>query len=155
MIGDYNYFRGPGGRRFCWDVHPRFRCRLADGDLSTAPELGAAAKAAGVTLGWVLEKAHNSRESRGRDADGRLTNRCFYCDAKMERLGFACWVEEPDDPASSRSQTRERFGLSPFRAVGERIHLPTKREARAWALEQAQIAEAIAAEEREQLTATE
>jgi hypothetical protein len=63
----------------------------------------------------------------------------------MERLGFRCWIERDKSPEEygTGDHITERLGGSPSH-IGKVLYLDTKKEARAWALENSQVSKAAA-----------
>lgn len=144
----YWYLDGPDQIRFCFDRHPRFQCRVGEG--GSADELQAAGEQLGVLkLVELVELAHRRRGRAERDRqDGKLTDRCATCGARMERLGFMAWAERPAAPDSTGTQMAERLGANAVPVRGDGICFPTKREAEAWAREQLEVAQLVDADER-------
>lgn len=150
------YVSGPSGLHFNWSKHPSFECPNADPVSYTAAErdgeggtwalqrdeVAAAAAAIGadpVMLGQLLRQRHASHGAGRLRVDGKLTDRCAICGAKMTRKGFRAWIDEPNsDPASQRIAGRIGFG-APRITVRTTWH-PTKREAEAWARHERQRA---------------
>jgi hypothetical protein len=147
----YRYYAGAVGARFCYAVQPTYLCPLGEPDLeaveapwqAAARELGCSP----VYLAREIRRAHRShRIGRERDADGKLTDRCTVCGARMERHGFAAWSEAPD-PEEYRQRIADRLGFA--MAVVQstpRRYFERKREAMEWAREESKISRAAAVE---------
>lgn len=145
MAYNYHYYRGADGQRFCYAAEPTYQCPLAEPGAT-----GSAAEALGcdaAKLAQMIRRAHSrSGAGRDRDADGRLTERCQTCGAKLVRVGYAAWAEEPD-PEEYRERIAERLGFDrPMRQSKPRRYFDVKREAMAWAREEAAISKAVAEE---------
>lgn len=138
-----------GTRRFSWNKEPTFECPNADAVHYTAgerdgedgtwtlarDEIATAAAALGadpVMLGRLLRQRHASHAAGRMRVNGRLTDRCAICGAKMTRKGFRAWIDEPSEDASSQ-RIAGRLGLEPPRRTIRTTWHPTKREAEAWA----------------------
>jgi hypothetical protein len=181
---NYRYWDGPGGARYCFNIEPTFRCphdglrydvvELGTGKVTVTElrprdetvgitfsihvtdEAKAAADLLGVDplkLTRMLARSHNSNHGRER-VNGKLTDRCKACGAKMERLGFRVWIERPKTEEELTAQDRtsshvaERLGFSGERTVTVRsAYTDTKREAKQWCLDERATAQAVAEEE--------
>lgn len=152
----YHYYAGADGAQFCYAAQPTYRCPLAEpseegaGRPNESSQLVAAADALTVDpgkLAGVLKRAHASyRAGRERTEEGRLTDTCRVCGARMERVGFAAWHQAPD-PVEYRQQIAKRLGyVAATRQVGRRRYFDRKREAMEWAHEEAKISRAAAQE---------
>lgn len=166
MFGSsYWYYDAPDGRRWNWSKEPTYQCPnrpalreveeptpLVDRLIPTIA-MRDAAEALATTpeaMARLLENVH-ARISYGRqrDANGRLTDRCSCCGAKMRRLGFRAWVDEPipeneltDDHARSM-RVSERLGLDgEQRRTTWSGHFETKRAAQEWAHRESRDAKA-------------
>lgn len=169
MFGpNYCYWSGPADTRYCFNVDPTFICPNADpirveGEGVTITRdrcvaIDAAAKALmmePVKLARMMQRSHRSFTHSRERVDGKLTNRCACCGAKMDRLGFRVWIERPktaeeltpEDRVGSR--VAERLGFDGQKTVIVRsAYVDTKREAKQWCLDEKHTAEAIAAEQR-------
>jgi ribosomal protein S14 len=89
-------------------------------------------------LARIVARGHSSNR-RLRHA-GKLTDRCDHCGSRMERLGFRCWIEHdrPREQYGTADRLTEAIGGSP-RTVLKTLYLPTRKEAREWAYEEAKI----------------
>jgi hypothetical protein len=139
------YWEAPDGRHFNYDVEPTFHCPNAAG--IAGPAVAVAAEALGADaepLARIIERAHGShRYGRVRDANGRLTDRCTICGARMERKGFRCWIDEPNTADESGARIASRLGFEPPRQTIRVVWLDTKREAREWCYEEFQLAKSV------------
>lgn len=143
------YVSGPDGLRFNWNKAPTFQCPNASAVTYTAadagggegtwtlqrPEVAAAAAAIGadpVMLGKLLHQRHASFAAGRLRVDGRLTDRCAICGAKMTRKGFRAWIDKPGDDEASQRVAR-RLGLQGPRTTIRTTWHPTKAAAEAWA----------------------
>lgn len=175
----------PEGRHFCFTTEPFFECpnsrityevqNLATGEktLTTrrpeervgwtftrhvSDEAAQAAQLLGVEpkkLLAILGNAHRHRAAERARVNGKLTNRCATCGAKMIDHGYSAYVERPkrEDEYHEGDRTNaalaERMGFQPpmLRLVGT---TGLKRsEARQWAYEQYELAQAALDEDRE------
>lgn len=157
MMGGYWYMGpAPDGRRFCYAKTPTFTCPIAsaaqgflrDATLGSDPlaeRVFDAASALRVDPKWLAQRVSSGSHHRER-VDGKLTDRCT-CGARMDRLGFAIWVEReaPERTDTSARFTREVFGGQPVERVGRTRYADTKREAQTWARQE--LAAAKAADE--------
>jgi hypothetical protein len=119
-------------------------------------EAQAAADALGVDpkkLLGMLTAAHrrNGLGVRAR-VDGRLTDRCDVCGARMERKGYMAAVWEPtpeEELGDSRSTVELNRHLNPgyvhMRPV-KVVYLDTRREAKQWAYDEYATAKAVVEE---------
>lgn len=164
------YFEAPDGRRFNWNKAPTYICPNADpirvevdGDerietitLDRAVAIDAAARGLmmdPLKLARLIKRSHRSFSYQRERVNGKLTDRCECCGAKMDRLGFRCWVDRPktEDELTSEDRTSsrvaERLGFDPGRrVVVHSFYADTKREADAWARDELRTAKAVAAE---------
>jgi hypothetical protein len=114
---------------------------------TTAVEAAAAALGAdAVQLGKLIRSAHHRFGAGRLRVDGKLTDRCGACGARMERLGFRCWVDAPHEATDSRTRIADRLGFEPPRDHVRTFYVDTKREAAAWARDEQRTAKAVAAE---------
>jgi hypothetical protein len=160
----YSYYEAPDGRRFCFITHPTFLCPLAtferaEDENRSRVLTDAVVAAAGVLgcdpadLARIIEGSHaRAGTSRKRTADGKLTADCGSCGARMERLGFRCFIEAPipDGEETQGEQASRaiagRLGFSAPMRTERSFYVDTKREAREWALDELRTAESIARE---------
>lgn len=177
------YFEAPDGRRFNWNKEPTYTCphegiRYEVHDFGTgkvtitdarpadeavgitfsryiSEETKQAAAALGVDplkLAKMITAGHRSTYGRER-VDGKLTEKCRACGAKMERLGFRCWIDRPvsADEATEGEQASKaiagRLGFADPRRTVQTFYAETKREADRWARDELATAHAVAAEE--------
>ena len=142
------YVSGPDGLRFNWNKAPTFQCpnagavtyaAAADGGEGTwtlqRPEVAAAAAAIGadpVMLGKLLHQRHASFAAGRLRVDGRLTDRCAICGAKLTRKGFRAWIDNPAGGDASQ-RVASRLGLDGPRTTVRTTWHPTKAQAEAWA----------------------
>jgi len=143
MTGRYRYILGADGRRYCWAVHPTFKCPNADLPAEPAAqgaralelaEGSAALRCDAALLVRVLSRAHGLLAGeRRRDDRSRLTEDCAICGRRMSRLGFAYWIAAiaPHDSPAARIQARR--GGAGFERVAGPWYAGTKSDARAWA----------------------
>lgn len=140
MSASYRYTTHDG-RRYCYAVEPTYRCPLADAvpeEVTDVPEAIVAAAAAlgsdAYLLARALRKAHTgmlATDGGRQREDGKLTDRCRCCGARMERLGFRVWIEEPLDPDSTKGRISSRLGFNGYQQVdGSSRYFPTKARAR-------------------------
>lgn len=134
------YYQGADGHRYCYGLHPVFRCPNAtsnDDNAAQSERVRLAAAMLGVDGGWLtdlLRRAHTGASGeRHRTSEGRITGDCAVCRARLHRLGFACWIESPIDPDSSTGRIRARLGASGFERVEGPWYRERKTEAREWA----------------------
>lgn len=165
MLGaNSRYYDAPDGRHFCWNVDPTFVCPLAwferTDDEAKARIPTAAVEAAAAALGCggdelarILERQHASFTHTRRRVDGRLTDICDCCGSRMERKGFRVWADRPKTQEELTgndrvaSQIGQRLGFSGEQRVTLRnFYVDTKREAKAWALDELRTAESAAVE---------
>jgi hypothetical protein len=159
------------GTRWCWNVDPTFICPNAgiteyvapeDGDggahviARREDEIGEAADALGmdpIKLALILNRAHQSFKHDRERVDGKLTDRCKACGAKMRREGFRAWIERfvPENERTEAERTSTRIGSRLFgssdttwRREGFRWY-DTKKEATGWALDEYKVAKALKA----------
>jgi hypothetical protein len=149
------YYRG-GDRRFVYDVEATYRCPWA---LGPPPDVLATALAGGLTgLSVIFAKAHRqATRIRAQDSNGRKTDRCATCGAKLEKVGYRAWIEAPypdvvaelrrlgrgEDASAAEGSARisERLGGDEYAPwPGSSRYFGLKREAVAWCREQAQSA---------------
>lgn len=143
MTGRYRYILGADGRRYCWAVHPTFRCPNADllGEPDAkgprARELADASAALGcdaALLVRLLSRAHNLLSGeRRRDDRKRLTEDCAICGRRMSRLGFAYWIAAVASHDSPAARIQVRLGGDSFERIEGPWYAGTKSDARAWA----------------------
>jgi hypothetical protein len=147
MNGGYWYVAGGNGEQFCWAKDATFLCphgyfdrvRLESGETVNrilTSEVERAAVALGgdpELLARMLERAHASHGAGRQRVDGKLTDLCTICGAKMERKGFACWKQVPNEPDSAQARIAGRLGFSNTRHEGVIHYRPTKKEAEQWA----------------------
>lgn len=151
----YHYYEGAPGTRYCWALDPTFICPIsqlkydtADEQWSVPDEFTAAANLLGVEPSSLLRlMVRGHRNNRRMRIDGKLTDRCETCGHKMERKGFRTWSErdrtEPREGVGGVSDDlTRRFGGTPSEIL-KTIYFDTKKEARAWALENSQVSQAI------------
>jgi hypothetical protein len=154
------YLSGPDATRFNWNKEPTFQCPNADAVTYTAaddggegtwtlqrPEIATAAAAIDadpVMLGRLLRQRHASFTAGRLRIDGRLTDRCAICGAKMTRKGFRAWIDQASDDDASQRVAR-RLGLDGPRTTVRTTWHPTKTEAQAWARHELKRARARAA----------
>lgn len=143
------YFAGANGAQFSYAVEPSYTCPLAP---ESEPKLLTGAAAAlldcdGGKLAKILERAHAShRQGRERDDAGRLTDRCAICGARMERVGFVAWADEPDTD-EARGRIGSRLGINVMRTLKPRRYFDRKKDAIEWAREESKIHRAAAADQ--------
>lgn len=158
----YWYVDGKDGRHYCWSKQPTFVCPLADPVVYVKHEDGesghhelrddaieiqagaALLKIDPVKFGRIMRSAHQRVSSvRERDDAGKLTDRCAACGHQLDRLGFRAWIEreptaEEADTASNRINSR-LFGAGPRWLTVESFYCETKKEAQAWARDEAAV----------------
>jgi hypothetical protein len=135
------YFTGTDGRRYCYGLHPVFRCPNAttqsDDDEDQLERVRVVAAALSVDAGWLAEllrRAHTGTSGeRHRDPEGQITGGCAICRRRLRRLGFACWIEAPIDPDSSSGRIAARLGASGWQRVEGPWYRDRKTDARDWA----------------------
>lgn len=147
----YHYYRGADGLRFCYAPGATYRCPLAPESEPKLLTLAAAEllKCDAAKLARIFERMHNVSLRERDEATGKLTETCRVCGSKLDRLGFAAWAERDKPEADS---VGERISEAVFGAVVEQVeprrYFERKREAMSWAVEEARISRAIAAEAR-------
>jgi hypothetical protein len=155
--GAYWIVNGGNGERFAWRKEPTYLCphgyfeRVREGDevVSRVPtaavEQAAAALGADVELLMrVMERVHASHSAGRRRVNGKLTGDCAICGARMIRKGFAHWKEVASDDVIARG-----FGAAlgfDGHVRGVTRYVDTKREAEAWARENAAVSRSAALE---------
>lgn len=180
----YRYWEDGHGRRYCYAKDALFECpheglwyELTDPETgektltkrqpaerlgitfsrAATPEQDNAAAVLGmdpVKLGAMIAQAHSRRGRERLRVDGRLTDRCGCCGARMERKGFRVWIDEPvpEEELSSGQRTSAAISSRIFGGSGTQLRvirerwLDTKKEARAWAYEEYRLAQATIAE---------
>lgn len=141
MTGGYWYVEGGNGERFAWAKTPTYSCPFRAGppgwfgsvlaeseDADELPTIDAIER--------MFRRAHGTYQSgspRARDGNGRLTDRCSACGAKLTRHGFAAWAER--DRGSTGIS--ERLGIALVDRIGENRYFRTKKRAEAWARREA------------------
>jgi hypothetical protein len=154
MSGEYRYYEGANGERYCYAKHPTYTCPLAEPGTQDAEPTREVATAAGVLgadpdlLARVLETGHRRYAQGRRRVDGQLTEQCATCGHRMTRIGFAYWKDVPDPGEGSVARIANRLGFTAVRTV-TRGHMDTKREAIEWARQNAAISRNAANELRE------
>jgi hypothetical protein len=130
----YWYYEGPDDRHFCWAKAPTFVCENAEGLREEDAER--IAVELGITkIDEIIANAHRRAAVSLRErVDGKLTDSCRVCGAKLTRKGFAAWEERPADPTSSKARIGARLGLHSHERVGTTRYFRTKAKAKAWAL---------------------
>lgn len=156
MRAGYWYVSGADGLHCCWAKSPSYSCPFANGidDPEIVPvtsRLLPAIAETGMSVERVsraVKRVHSSSNLRAR-VDGKLTEHCAACGAKLTRHGFAAWLERelPDDAELTPSQRISEgiFGTAPTERVGEQRYFRTKRKAEEWARKQAAKSRAAAA----------
>lgn len=158
-MSGYRYWElkgDPEGRRFCYGTEPLFVCPFGrferervDGEVTR--RLPGKAEAYVVAISGVmgttaedvmrlLERGHSGVGHHRRRVDGKLTDRCDGCGAKMIDHGFTAWVERDRTDDSAASRVAERMGM---RGPSERLKVQPnlkRREARQWAYDEYMIA---------------
>lgn len=157
----YWYIDGKDGRHYCYAKEPTFLCPMGEPTeyVVPAPEgsetegahvlkdatkaaVTAAAEQLGmdpVLLGMIVKRGHSHRHGRRR-VDGRLTDQCVACGARMERKGFRVWIEALPTEEDAQSRIADRLGFSGYRPVpGSSFYLDTKKEAAQWARDEAKL----------------
>lgn len=166
MFGSgYWYIEGGPGVRLCYAKSPTYICphayfervRDADDKVTGRVPTAAAEKVAAVlgtdpeSAAKLLERGHRSMGGRLR-VDGKLTERCEGCGAKMQRKGFRIWREElvPEEERTSEQRTsaainsRLGFDGQTWKTTYSG-YVETKREAEGWARENAASSKAAVA----------
>lgn len=152
----------PEERRFCFTTKASFTCphayfeREREADASGAiivvrrtptPAVKAVAEALGTDVASamrVLERGHGGRGTERRREDGRLTDRCATCGAKMIAHGFSAYVERPKREGEFEETDRASAAIAGRLGFdGPSVRLKSvsglkRAEARAWAWEQRQ-----------------
>jgi hypothetical protein len=161
LMSAYRYWQGPGGERVCISTHPTFVCphgsfereRDEEGKVIRripTPAAEAAARALGADVDLVvrmLDRQHGQVSAGRRRVDGKLTDDCAVCGARMERKGFRVWIERPvpeeerteGERASAAINSRLNGGPAVAFRTAKTAWLDTKREARAWCLDELRI----------------
>jgi hypothetical protein len=139
------YFKGTDGRRYCYGLHPVFRCPNAttsNDDENQLERVRVAAAALGAGAEWlaeVLRRAHTGASGeRHRDPGGQIRSDCAICRRRLRRVGFACWIEAPIDPDSSTGRIAARLGTSGWQRADGPWYRDRKNEAREWARSRAE-----------------
>jgi hypothetical protein len=140
------YFKGEDGRRYCYGLQPAFRCPNAttssDDEEHQLERVSVAAGALGADAGWLAEllrRAHTGAGgARHRAPGGAITSDCAICRRRLRRLGFACWIEAPIGPGSSRGRIAARLGARGWQRVDGPWYRDRKTEAREWARSRAE-----------------
>jgi hypothetical protein len=135
MPGDYFYFRGADGRRYCWNKEPTYTCPIGAAE-RLGDILEMAAEEVGVKADWLLARIRHS-PWRAR-VDGRLTENCETCGHRMRREGFRYWIEaEPSKNATEdqrlAASIHHRLTGDGFVQVSGPWYASTRKGARAWA----------------------
>lgn len=152
----------PEGRHFCFSTAPRFECPFAyferervDGEVvrrlpgKVSGQVAAIANVIGSTdddVMRMLERAHRSAGHHRRRVDGKLTDRCDACGAKMVDHGYSAYVERPKREDEYGETDRASAALSArLGGVGPTVRLKNisglkRSEARQWAYDEYQIA---------------
>lgn len=158
------WYIAAGDTHFNWAKAPTFECPNAatDGrpigamlaeDAAITP-LVARARLAADALGvdaakviGMLRRMHSGGTRRA-EIDGKLTDRCAHCGAKMKRKGFRAWIDEPgswDGYSGATRSLNQMIGNSepPRKTIRTTWH-KTKKEAEAWARHECRRAKAAA-----------
>lgn len=181
----YRYYEAPDRRQFCYATHPTFTCPQSRSlwdyhDLETG-DTKVVEREPGERMGVTFTRHVNDRVKHGarqlgmdpdrlagmiavahrRDSgrariDGKLTDKCKVCGAKMERVGFHCWVERPYTEEELESSSA-RATVSLNAALGTQalktirnLYVDTKKEAREWAYDEFKTAKAAEEEQHAQ-----
>lgn len=170
-----------GDRRFCFTDKPRFECphesityEFRDpttGEVTVTsrrpeervgitfsrhvPAEWATAAAAldvdGAKLLAAVQRVHRGDGGRCR-VNGKLTNRCKACGAKLIAHGYSAYVEElvPEDERDEMQRANARlaatFGTGGVYRRVKGVQVDTKREAKQWAWDEFVLARNAAAE---------
>lgn len=161
LSNGYWYMEGADGRHFCFAKEPTYTCPHAHFERTRVdeetveriptPAVKRAAEALGADpelLARGLERQHASFTYGRRRVNGKLTDQCAVCGARMQRKGFRCWIErEPTDDERNdmNSRVAGRLGFSNMRTERS-FYVDTKREAREWAAEEVKVTRAAMAE---------
>jgi hypothetical protein len=130
----YRYYEGTTDKRrqFCVATSPTFVCGYTDG-FEAAAGIMAVDGISGERLSEIVANAHARTlhsSLRLRDADGKLTDECRVCGAKLIRKGFAAWEQREREEQTGIAM---RLGIEQFDKVGEKRYFRTKKQAWAWA----------------------
>ena len=157
------YWDGPEGRRYCFTTEPLMECPNVpepQREAGSGYVVTAVAKAVAAALSTteqdacrVLRRAHSGSRGHRRRVDGKLTDRCDSCGAKMRNRGYFAYVEEPVPEEELTSLQRTSAALNArlsgnatqYRRIRD-VQVDTRREAKAWAWDELKADKAIEAE---------
>lgn len=139
------YYVEAGDTHFCWSTEPTYRCpnadmpRGGDGEIIATPAIVSAAgllAADPAKLAGLLERPHRRVSQHRARVDGKLTDTCAICGARLERLGFARWIERKpttEERKSVQGRINERLGFDGMIRQAPTWYSKTKKDAAAWA----------------------
>lgn len=137
----YWYIEGADGRHYCWSKQATDLCPNRDGmivhDLLADNDCGLDVQ----LIAKSIQRSHRQYH------DDLRKGYCGACGMRLERLGYDTWVEEPN-PSEVTQRVADRLGYGGAwrRVDGSLRRFKLKREAEAYAREQAAVADLVGAE---------
>lgn len=138
-----HYYEGLPGHYFVYDSDASWCCPYAEEVSGPAvPEVTPMVDALQALVGdrinvrLALHRAHRSSQY---EEDSKV---CRNCGARRRKLGYRTWKEFPIADVEANEATvriNQRLGGTHLRVPGSHRYWPTKREAMAWAREEAAI----------------